>query len=306
MSRAHRGMRPVAAHAARGHRLGVGVTARAVGRGLVRARQRPRCALGPRIHGGDHGPEHRERGRDRGQQHAAKPADVARLLGARGRAAPADPVARGRREQPLAPALLWPLAHGPPSITATCRPSKASATAETTMWSGSHPRRSACRTRRTGSARSSTAVRTSSDRPARRSCPRPCRMASIRACSRASSSARRRPATGPERRWSRRRTLFGGDAHGSRNSAELDPKVDAAKIRAFFIDPDHARQGIGKAILERCEAEAVAWGFSRFELMATLPGVRLYRAMGYVAGETVRYEMETGVFIEFVGMGKII
>lgn len=104
--------------------------------------------------------------------------------------------------------------------------------------------------------------------------------------------------------WSRRRTLFGGDAHGSRDAAELDPKVDAAKIRAFFIDPDHARQGIGKAILERCEAEAMAWGFSRFELMATLPGVRLYRAMGYTLGERVRYELEAGLFIEFFAMGK--
>jgi GNAT superfamily N-acetyltransferase len=105
--------------------------------------------------------------------------------------------------------------------------------------------------------------------------------------------------------WSRRRTLFGGDAHGSRDAAELDPKVDAVKIRAFFIAPEHARKGIGRMILERCEAEAIAWGFSRIELMATLPGVRLYQAMGYVAGERVRYELEPGVFIEFVGMGKL-
>lgn len=104
--------------------------------------------------------------------------------------------------------------------------------------------------------------------------------------------------------WSRRRTLFGGDAHGSRDAAELDPKVDAAKIRAFFIAPEHARKGIGRMILERCEAEAIAYGFSRIELMATLPGVRLYQAMGYVAGERVRYELEAGVVIEFVGMGK--
>ena len=34
--------------------------------------------------------------------------------------------------------------------------------------------------------------------------------------------------------WSRRRTLFGGDARPDRDAAELDPRVDAAKIRAFF------------------------------------------------------------------------
>src|SRR5580698_5267667 len=70
--------------------------------------------------------------------------------------------------------------------------------------------------------------------------------------------------------WSRRRTLFGGDAHSERNAQELDPNVDAAKIRAFFVDPDHARRGIGKTLLEHCETEARAQGFTRFELMGTL------------------------------------
>ncbi len=104
--------------------------------------------------------------------------------------------------------------------------------------------------------------------------------------------------------WSRRRTLFGGDAHGSRDAAELDPRVDAAKVRAFFIDPAHARKGIGKAILERCEAEAVAWGFSRIELIATLPGVRLYQALGYVAGNPFHHDLGDGLTIEFVPMRK--
>ncbi len=56
--------------------------------------------------------------------------------------------------------------------------------------------------------------------------------------------------------WSRRHTLFGGDARAHRDSAELNPARDAAKIRAFFIDPAHVREGIGTALLERCEAEA--------------------------------------------------
>lgn len=104
--------------------------------------------------------------------------------------------------------------------------------------------------------------------------------------------------------WSRRRTLFGGDAHTQRDAAELDPLQDAAKIRAFFVDPAHARQGIGKAILEHCESEAKAWGFSRFELMATLPGVRLYNAHGYVPGTPVQHLLSSGVTIEFVPMSR--
>jgi GNAT superfamily N-acetyltransferase len=91
--------------------------------------------------------------------------------------------------------------------------------------------------------------------------------------------------------WSRRRTLFGGDAHVERDAAELDPRTDAAKIRAFFVDPAHARRGVGRMILEHCEAEARSCGFSRVELMATLPGVRLYAAHAYVPGTPVQHQL---------------
>ncbi len=104
--------------------------------------------------------------------------------------------------------------------------------------------------------------------------------------------------------WSRRRTLFGGDTHTERDAAELDPRVDAAKIRAFFVHPEHARRGIGKSILEHCEAEARSRGFSRFELMATLPGVRLYAALGYEPGTPVQHPLGAGFTIEFVPMSK--
>src|SRR5439155_12316970 len=56
--------------------------------------------------------------------------------------------------------------------------------------------------------------------------------------------------------WSKRKTLFGGDQYATRDAGELDPKTDPAKIRAFFIHPEHARKGIGRAILKACEDEA--------------------------------------------------
>lgn len=104
--------------------------------------------------------------------------------------------------------------------------------------------------------------------------------------------------------WSYRRTLFGGDARADRDAGALDPKVDAAKIRAFFVDPTAARQGIGTALLERCESEAHRRGFQRTEMMATLPGVRLYEARGYVPGERVHYPLPSGLSIDFVPMSK--
>src|SRR5215472_2468428 len=77
--------------------------------------------------------------------------------------------------------------------------------------------------------------------------------------------------------WSRRRTLYGGDQCAGREDSLLDPTAEAAKIRAFFVHPDWARRGIGGMILEACESAALAAGFTRFEMGATLTGVPFYR-----------------------------
>ena len=104
--------------------------------------------------------------------------------------------------------------------------------------------------------------------------------------------------------WSFRSTLFGGDAHAGRDPSILDPKTEAAKIRAFFVDPDNARRGIGSLLLEHCERQARAHGYTRVELMATLPGVKLYAARGYVGGALLRFEVGSGETIEFIPMQK--
>lgn len=104
--------------------------------------------------------------------------------------------------------------------------------------------------------------------------------------------------------WSKRRTLFGGDQYESRESSELDPACEAARIRAFFVHPEQARRGIGRAILERCEREARACGFQSLELMATLPGLKFYRSLGYTGSERVTYKIGLGTTIDFVPMRK--
>jgi GNAT superfamily N-acetyltransferase len=106
--------------------------------------------------------------------------------------------------------------------------------------------------------------------------------------------------------WSYRSTLFGGDARAGRDSSMLDPRTQAAKIRAFFVDPADARRGIGTLLLERCETEARAHGFSRVELMATLPGVKLYAARGYIGAPMVRFDVGLGEAIEFIPMHKVL
>lgn len=105
--------------------------------------------------------------------------------------------------------------------------------------------------------------------------------------------------------WGRRATLYGGD-QVERNDAELDPATDAAKIRAFYVAPSHARRGIARQLLEVCEAAARAHGFRRAELAATLPGVPLYAAMGYAGEEQVSSDLGDGYELRCIRMEKAL
>jgi GNAT superfamily N-acetyltransferase len=83
--------------------------------------------------------------------------------------------------------------------------------------------------------------------------------------------------------WSRRATLYGSDASPGRDAALLDPAKDPARVRAMYTHPDFTRRGVGRLILELCETAARAEHFIHAELMATMAGVPLYRACGYLA-----------------------
>jgi GNAT superfamily N-acetyltransferase len=104
--------------------------------------------------------------------------------------------------------------------------------------------------------------------------------------------------------WSRRKTLFGGDQYSSRDAAYLDPESEPAKIRAFFIHPNHARKGIARAILSRCETEAKTHGFRALELMATLPGIEFYKACGFAEVGNYDLDLADGVKLQLVPMRK--
>jgi GNAT superfamily N-acetyltransferase len=105
--------------------------------------------------------------------------------------------------------------------------------------------------------------------------------------------------------WSWRATLFGGDdSIVAREPAPLDPATDAAKIRAMYVDPDFARRGIGSMILTLCEGAVLEAGFGRAEMMATLAGVPLYRACGYVEIERIEAKSSDGVAIPLIRMEK--
>ncbi|HEY8610819.1 MAG TPA: GNAT family N-acetyltransferase [Roseomonas sp.] len=105
--------------------------------------------------------------------------------------------------------------------------------------------------------------------------------------------------------WSRRATMYGGDRSPGRDAALLDPARDAARVRAMYTYPAFARRGVGRLILELCETEARAEGFSRTELVATQAGEPLYRACGYEAVEPLLDE-RGGAAVPLLRMAKVL
>jgi GNAT superfamily N-acetyltransferase len=104
--------------------------------------------------------------------------------------------------------------------------------------------------------------------------------------------------------WSRRGRLYTGSGDQQGDDRLLDPATDAAHIRAMFVRPDWTRQGLGRAILETGRDAASLEGFHRLDLMATLPGMPLYRAFGFRDVEALVLTMPDGVTIDAVVMER--
>jgi N-acetylglutamate synthase-like GNAT family acetyltransferase len=104
--------------------------------------------------------------------------------------------------------------------------------------------------------------------------------------------------------WSQRKTLCGGDHHAVRENALMDPASEAAKIRAIFVHPDFARRGIGSVLLSAAEDAALAAGFHRLEMGATLTGVPVYLRRGYREVERMTVPLEDGLTLPVVRMEK--
>src|SRR5262245_23373454 len=106
--------------------------------------------------------------------------------------------------------------------------------------------------------------------------------------------------------WSRRDRLYtgSGDAEGDRRP--LGPATEPAKVRAMFVRSDWTRRGLGRRIIEECEAAARREGFRKLVLGATLPGVPLYRACGFETIEEGEATLSDGVRLAYVTMEKPI
>jgi len=105
--------------------------------------------------------------------------------------------------------------------------------------------------------------------------------------------------------WSWRSTLYGGDESiVTREPRPLDPATEPARIRAMYTDPNFTRQGVGRLVLHLCEDAARTADFRSATMMATMAGVPLYRACGYVEAEPPIAADIDGVSVPLVRMEK--
>jgi GNAT superfamily N-acetyltransferase len=104
--------------------------------------------------------------------------------------------------------------------------------------------------------------------------------------------------------WSKRSTLFGADRTKQGADPLLDPATEPARIRAFFVDPSAARQGLGRLLLKHCTDAAAAGGFQSLELAATMPGVPLYLACGFEVVEPIEITLPGPIQVPLARMRR--
>ena len=104
--------------------------------------------------------------------------------------------------------------------------------------------------------------------------------------------------------WSRRKKLYGGDHFPIHDAGMLDPASEPARIRSFFVHPEHARKGVAGAMLSVCEREAKGHGFSTLELMSTLPGIKFYEVNGFSRIGNFDLDLPDSVKLPLVPMRK--
>ena len=72
----------------------------------------------------------------------------------------------------------------------------------------------------------------------------------------------------------------------------------------MFVDPDHARGGVGRALLDAAERAIAQAGFDVAHLLATRSGVAFYERAGYEAFATHAVALPGGGSLEVICMRR--
>jgi GNAT superfamily N-acetyltransferase len=104
--------------------------------------------------------------------------------------------------------------------------------------------------------------------------------------------------------WSYRQTIAGAHGPDDPAAARLDPTRDAARVRAFYVDPAYVRRGVGALLLGLSEDGARAAGFMKTELTSTIPAVPFYAAFGYASVRAFNMQLPSGSTLRLELMDK--
>lgn len=86
-------------------------------------------------------------------------------------------------------------------------------------------------------------------------------------------------------------------------SAAQSERPDAT-IRSVYVHPEFARRGIARAVMASIELALAQSGLTLVSLAATLPGIPLYRRIGYRGKEPILLQLPTGHQILTLAMMK--
>jgi GNAT superfamily N-acetyltransferase len=88
---------------------------------------------------------------------------------------------------------------------------------------------------------------------------------------------------------------------GAGFAARRQAGSQAGVIQALYVDPDHARTGIGRAMVAQLEREIRSHGYGFAELEATMASVPFGTALGYWPGSPVMLGLAGGP-VPFMGV----
>ena len=106
--------------------------------------------------------------------------------------------------------------------------------------------------------------------------------------------------------WSRRGKLYTGTGHADDDARLIDPTTEPARVRAMFVRDDWSRRGLGRRILEQCQADARREGFRELAPMSTLPRLPLYLSFGFEKIEDVDVPLPDGRTVAGASMRRPI
>lgn len=85
----------------------------------------------------------------------------------------------------------------------------------------------------------------------------------------------------------------GGWSFEEPGGTAVEPGI--AHIRHFAVDAKHVGQGVGRALVDRCEADARQLGIRLFKCFSSLNAAKFYVSLGFQLRDRIEVQMPAGV-----------